>query len=351
VKQILLFISAALLLSACSDIEPGRSNGDAPQVSGLTVQVVGTSQLAAIQSYVGTVESPDRAQLAARIDGRVSRVAVREGDRVAAGTLLLTIEGNVAGDRLSESEGMRQAAAARLRLAERTHARYQQLRAAEAVTPQELDRVEAELEQAREGLKTAEAAVGQARTAVAMTQIKAPFAARVVRREVEVGSTVLPGSPLLVLDRLGGWQVRIDVPEAEAGGFAVGDLLSVEIPSSGQNFSGKVAEIQPAADTGSRSFRVKVDLPSNAPVSSGLFARVGRTAETSATLLVPQSAIVERGQLTGLYVVEQGVLRFRLVKIGRKVGDRVEILSGLNPGESVVTAGAERARSGARVGG
>jgi RND family efflux transporter MFP subunit len=351
VKSILAACSLALALTACSDIEPGRSNDVAPLIAGLTVQVIGTSQLAAIQSYVGTVESPDRALIAARIDGRVSRIVVREGDRVGAGALLLSIEGNVAADRLTEAIGMRESAAARLRLSEQTYARYQQLRQAEAVTPQEMDRVAAEFEQAREGLKAAEAAVGQARTAVSFTQVTAPYAARVVRREVEVGSTVLPGTPLLVLDRLGGWQVRIDVPEAEVAGFAVGDALGVEIPSLNRSFPGRVAEIYPAADPGSRSFQLKVDLPADAPLSAGLFARVGRSAATSATLLVPKAAIVLRGQLTGLYVVEEGVLHFRLVKIGRTVSDRVEILSGLNAGESVVTGGVERARGGARVGG
>lgn len=350
-KHLARILFVPLLLTACSDIEPGRTVGETAPINGLTVQTIGTSQLSAVQTYVGTVESPDRAQIAARIDGRISRITVREGDQVPAGTLLLTIEGNVAADRLTETQGLWQAAAARLRLAEQTHARYQQLRQAEAVTPQELDRVEAELAQAREGYKAAEAAVGQARTAVSLTQVTAPYPARVVKRSVEVGTTVLPGTPLLVLDRLGGWQVRIDVPEAEVGRFALGDPLGVDIPASGHSFAGRVAEIQPAADPGSRSFRVKVDLPPDAPVSAGLFARVGRTAETSATLLVPRSAIVVRGQLTGLYVVENDILRFRLVKTGRQVGDRVEILSGLRPGEQVVTGGAERARGGARVGG
>lgn len=341
-----------LLLTACGgDIAPGHSAKEPQVVTGLTVERVGSATVAAQQSYIGTVESPDRAQIAARIDGRISRIAVREGEQVPAGALLMTIEGNVAANRLAEADGQRQVAAARLKLAEQTESRFRQLRQVEAVTPQEMDRVEAELVQAREGLKAADAAVGQARTTVALTRITAPYAARVVERSVEVGSTVLPGTPLLVLDRIGGWQVHIEVPEAEIARFAIGDALQVEIPSTSRTFSGQVAEIQAAADPTSRSFGVKLQLPADAPLTAGFFARVGHATTSSTTLLVPQTALVVRGQLSGLFVVEQGVLRFRLVKTGRQIGNQVEILSGLTVGENIVTGGADRASSGAKVGG
>lgn len=347
----LLLIAGVLLLAACGgEVEPGRSSAEAPVVTGLTLQLVGPSALAARQDYVGSVESSDRATLTARIDGRVGRIAVREGETVAAGALLLTIEGNAAAPRLAEAEGLRQAAAARLSLAEKTAARFRQLHAAEAVTAQEMDRVESELLQAREGVRAADAAVAQAQTFVAQTRVTAPYAARVVQRSVEVGSTVLPGSPLLVLDRAGDWQVRLSVPESEIGGLALGDELNVEIPARQLTLSGRVVELQPASDPGSRSFQVKLALPAQAQLSAGLFARVGRSAPSGEALLLPMSAVVTRGQLAGIFVVDQQLLRFRLVKTGRQVGENVEILSGLTSGETVVVGGLERARSGARVG-
>ncbi len=355
---------ALLLATACGgEIEPGRTEGEPPVVRGLGLMTLSATSLAEGDSYVGTVESPDRGVLAARIDGRVTRVAVREGDRVKAGDLLVTIEDNTAADRVAEAEaGLAEAKAAlaaaeaRLALAEKTFDRYQQLFAREAVTPQEFDRVSAERETARRSVDSARAAARRAasgrdaaRTSLAYTRVTAPYQGRVVRRQVEEGSTVLPGTPLLTLDRAGAWRVRADLPESLAGQVNRGDLFHVEIPALARTLSGSVQEILSAADPQSRSFQIKITLESSQDLTAGLFARVRAAGRDQALLLVPSAAVVTRGQLTGVYVVEAGILHFRLVKTGRRLGDRVEILSGLSEGETLVVEGAGRAKNGARV--
>jgi RND family efflux transporter MFP subunit len=349
-KTVLSLLTLALALGGCrGEIAPGTTPGESPVIHGLTLETVAASPLPEAQAFLGTVESPERAVLAARIDGRVAHVAVTEGATVQAGQLLLTIAGNPAAERLAEAEGVRRAAGARLELAEKTHARYRQLFEKEAVTAQEMDRVDAELEAARQQLAAAQAGTGAARVAWSATRIAAPFAGRVAHKEVEAGSTVLPGTPLLVLDRLGASRVRADLPESFSGRIAAGDPVSVEIPALGRTFAGRVAEVSPAADPGSRSFQIKIDLPSGEAAEPGLFARVTPAGSERPAILVPARALVERGQLTGVFVAQQGILRFRLVRTGRSAGERVEILSGLAPGERVVVEGAQRAKSGARV--
>jgi RND family efflux transporter MFP subunit len=315
----------------------------------LGIQGVGVEALPGAQFFVGTVESLDRGQLAARIDGRVDSLRVKAGERVAAGTLLLTITDTPAGGRLAETESARRGAAAQLQLAEQTLARYRQLQASEAVTPQEFDRVASAAETARNALQAAEAAVAQARTVAGYTRVTAPYAARIARVEVEVGSTVLPGTPLLVLDRTGGWQARLDCPETLSGRMLPGTVLQIEVPAIGRTFPATVAEAQPATDPGSRSFQVKATLPDDPALAAGLFARASHATAVSDTLLLPATALVTRGQLTGVYVVEEGRLHLRLVKTGRRVDGRFEVLAGLSPGEQVVTSGVERAVNGARV--
>ena len=158
-----LVLVALTLLAACgSDIAPGRSGSEPAVVKGLTTATVDSQPTVDTRYFVGTVESTDRAILTARIDGRVTSFKVKAGDRVAAGALLLTIGDTPTGAQLAGAESTRQAAAARLALAEQTLARFRQLQAAEAVTPQEFDRVNSEAEQARGGLHTAEAALAQA---------------------------------------------------------------------------------------------------------------------------------------------------------------------------------------------
>jgi RND family efflux transporter MFP subunit len=349
-KPLLSALFLCLLLGACGgDIEPGRTETPRPVVRGLSQLTVAATELPEAETLVGTLESPDRGVLAARIDGRVGRIAVREGDLVRAGQLLLTIEGNPAPHRLAEAEGASRAAAARLELAQQTAGRYRQLFAKEAVTPQEMDRISAELEMARQQQRSAAAAAESARTALAYTRVTAPYAARLVRREVEEGTTVLPGTPLLVLDRQGEWRVRAKVPETLVGRVAVGDPVGIEIPALGRTFGGKLAEILPAADPQSRAFEVKVLLPDGENLNAGMYARVRLAGEARPALLVPAAALVQRGQLSGLYVVEDDVLRFRLVRTGRRLEDRVEILSGLAAGSTIVAAGTEKAMDGARV--
>ncbi len=362
--RLTLVLLSLLALTACGgEIEPGSRSGEAPLIAGLKVAEIGASTLPTRSAYVGTVQSRDRGVLAARIDGRVTRIAVREGEQVHSGDLLLTIADNQAADRLREAEAalagtknQLAAAEARAQLAQKTFERYQRLFTNEAVTPQEMDQVTAEIAQARQQVSAAEAAIAgaesarnAARTALAYSRVTAPYAARVARKEVEEGSTVQPGTSLLVLDRSGGVRVSAEIPEAKAGQVAAGDPVQVEIPALDRSFPGTISEVQAAADPRSRTFEIKIDLPADAAVPPGLFARVVFAGKEEPALLLPVAAVVERGQLTGVYLVRDGILRYRLIKTGRQIDGKLQILSGLAAGDKVVIEGVERARSGARV--
>ncbi len=219
-----------------------------------------------------------------------------------------------------------------------------------------MDRISTEQAQAAQGVAAAEAGVQRARagsaaaaTAAGYGEVRAPYDAVVVRHLVQEGSTVLPGTPLLLLDRQGAWLVRAQLPEALTGKVAVGEAFSVELPALGRSLEGKVAEVLPAADAASRAFEIKLDLTAQDGLSAGLFARVAAVGARKSALLVPAAAILERGQLNGVFVVKEQILNFRLVKTGARVGDQVEILSGLAAGETIVVDGLERAVSGGRV--
>jgi len=339
-----------LLLAACGgDIEPGRTEAEPSVIKGLGTETLSTEALAGTKFFVGTVESLDRATLTARIDGRVESLMVKASDRVSAGTLLLTIADTPLESQLTGAESARQAAAARLILAEQTLARYAQLRASEAVTPQEYDQVASEAEQAEGALKAAEAAVMQARTVAGYARVTAPFAAQVASTLVDTGSTVMPGTPLMVLERVGGWQARLDCPETLTGKIIPGTTLNIEVPSLQRAFTATISEVAPAADPKSRAFQIKAALPDDPQLVAGLFARAAYVGGPTDTLLIPAMAVVTRGQLTGVYVVEDGILRWRLVKTGRAIGERLEVLSGLTAGEKLVISGVDKAVSGGRA--
>jgi len=360
----MLLIGLALLVTACDEkIDPGRSAAEPVVIRGLATAVVASDPVLGRLALVGSVESPDRAELEARIAGRIEQVLVREGAEVAAGQPLVRLTDqtvtaglNAARAAVTAAGQARDGARAELALAEQTLQRYQRLQQGGAVTPQEFDQVSTARQLAASGLAVAEARLAQAeselaaaRIAAAQAELTAPYAARVSRVLREAGSTVQPGTPLLRLDRLGPWRVRVAVPEQQAGRLAVGMPLTVEIPALGLVVPAQVRELLPLADPQSRSIEAKLGLETTAELTPGLFARVLLEDPGPPSLSVPAAAVVTRGQLTGVYVVEAGRLSYRLVRTGDANAGRIEILAGLDAGEQVVSAGVERARHGARL--
>jgi len=172
-KRMVAYLALLVLAAGCGqEIEPGRTTDEAPVVHGLGLQKVQPATLPRGESFVGTVESPDRGVLRARIDGQVAEMPIREGERVKSGQLLLVLADHQAADRLKEAreaaaaaESSLSAARAGSRLAQKTHERYARLMTNQAVTPQEMDEVEARLERARQQVKSAEAGLARSRRA------------------------------------------------------------------------------------------------------------------------------------------------------------------------------------------
>lgn len=363
-KSTLLLFCMLLVLVGCEDkIEPGRVATAPPLELNLPLMTLQPTRQGGAEQFIASVESRDRASLAARSSGQIVRLGVREGDRVRAGQLLVEIGDNPATEQLraadaviAAAEGRLNAARASLTLAEQTAARYQQLRMAEAVTPQEYDQISAELEQARQQQAMVMADLQQARAARATVrlqnsynQVVAPYAGQVVSLQVKLGGTVVPGTPLLLLDRDGARQARASLPERLLGQIAIGDPLRVSLPAVQREISGQVLQVQGGSDPQSRSFTVIISLPGGDDLPTGLFARASRLLPSEELLLIPTTAVTTRGQLSGVFVVQQGVLRFRLVRIGRSFAEQLEVLSGLNAGDRLVSAEVNRAVAGARV--
>jgi len=361
----LLFLTALLMLTACNErIEPGQTSAEPISVSGLTTTLVEPSAVPARYALPGTIESADRGLLTARLSGQVARVLVSKGQVVQTGTAMLVLTGETATSELQSAEALVTAAERRLAeagtyqaLAEATYARFVELREARAVTPHEFDKVQADRDAAAERLGAAKAALAvsrsqrdAARIMADQATVKAPYAATVAEVLVDAGSTVQPGTSLFHLDRSGPWQVRVALPESLAARHRLGDAFRIELPTLGRELSGSLTELLPTADPGSRTITAWLTLPEDASLQSGLFARVLMDEEPGMmTLMVPSAAVVTRGQLTGVYVVEDERLHYRLVRTGAVHADQVEILSGLRAGEEIIAAELAKARHGARL--
>jgi len=381
-KRIMPFVllSVLPLTYSCGDqIEPGTTASNPTQRIQTRVAVAQMTTRPNIYEAVGTVVAQTSSTVAGKLMGTVTAVYAREGDAVKQGAVLVAIDDRqvtaqlqqaqaaLAEARQAESAALsaRDAALAGVILARATHNRYLRLIQDESVSRQEFDEVEAHRNQAEAAFKQADAMVEavrqkihQAEAAVAAVavskkdaRILAPYNGIVTAKMVSAGDLAAPGRPLFVLEKSGGVRVDVVIPEAHIAAVKPNQKLKVTLPSlQSQVIEGTVQAIVPGADPQSRSFIVKVDLPANTAIPSGLFARITVPLGDTPMLLIPVSAVVAQGQLTGVYLVDaEGIARFRLIRTGRKLEDLVEVLSGLPEGSHYVVVPPPTLVDGARV--
>lgn len=356
-------ILALFFLASCGSFEPPPEDATAPiQVE---LRTVSRQTVPRLHRVSGALVARETAVLTSRVPGYVRTVDVRAGDTIRAGQVLLTLEGKELEARLraaeaalaeaeaaiTEAESGRAAAEAHYELARATHERFRVLREERATTVQEMDEVESRFRSAEAAKRGAEArltrlesSVARARAELAAAQafhdyvsLEAPFDGRVIERPVEVGNFATPGTPLLTVERSGGLQVEVSLDESLADEVRPGAPASV-ILESGDRLEGAVGEIEPAVDALSRSFLAKISLDASPdrPHVSGSFVRVELQTGTVERMLVPETAVVRRGQLELVYTVDGDHARLRLVTLGRNRDGEREVLSGLDEGDRVI---------------
>ncbi len=369
--RLMLRLSAAvtlallLFLAACSSSKP--ANTPTPEtVSGVNLVTVERATVPDYVEGVGTVRAAQSAQLASQVMGTITAINVHEGDRVRRGEVLVSIDAaqqhaayQSASAGLNASDQAIAAADADYALADSTMKRYQMLYDKKSVSPQEYDEVKTRLaaaqarrDAAHAGRAQAEAAVSEASTSVGFTRIRAPFDGVITAKLADAGAMASPGVPLLVIDDPSQFRLEAQVDETQIGAVHPGAGIPVQVDALGvQPILGKVVQVVPAADPASRSFTVKIDLPANQLLRSGLFGRALFPLGQRQAILIPQNAVLHRGQLDGIYVVgSDGVAGLRYVTLGKPSANGVEVLSGLSNGERIVAEPGDRELSGKRVG-
>jgi len=354
----------SLILVGCSS---GRQSvGVAPEtVSNVAVVSAQTATVPDLIEAVGTLRAAETSQLAAQMMGNIVEVRAREGDHVQRGQVLAVIDDaqpRAALDRATAADLAAQqeilASETDLTLAEVTFKRYQTLYDRKSVSPQEFDEIKARYqaaqarrEMARAGQAQAKAASQQARTALGYTHIVAPFDGLVTEKQADVGTLASPGTPIFTVEDLRRYRLEATVNETDLRYVRQEQQVSVSIDALGdRELKGKVVEIVPAADPASHSFLVKVELPSDPALRSGLFGRAQFTRGERTALLIPRTAVVERGQLQGIYVLDQNrIVGLRYITLGNPLAQQVEVLTGLQAGEMLIVDPGRRELSGKKI--
>ena len=361
---IILCLVAIGGLSSCSDER--HAQAAAPEtVSNVSVIVAQTTTTPDWLEAVGTVRAAQTSQVASQMMGNIVEIRAHEGDRVQSGQVLAVLNDaqprsgtDQATAALNVAEKEVSAADSDFALAEATLKRYQQLYEKKSVSPQEFDEIkgryesaEARRDMARAGQAQANAGLMQARTSLGYTHIHAPFAGVVTEKKADAGTLALPGMPMFTIEDTQSYRLEVAVDESDLRLIRVGQVSPVTIDALGNvPLSSKVVQIVPAADPASRSFLVKVELPADARLRSGLFGRARFPRGERPTLLVPRTSLVERGQLQGVYVLDANqIAGLRYVTIGKSAGEQIEVLSGLQGGEKLVAVAGDRDLSGKRI--
>ncbi len=361
----LVLMAAGLLAVGCGGgIETTSQKVEI--VKGLRVQKARFQNVVDELEAPGSVIAVSTALVAARTMGTVLQVAVREGDSVKRGQVLAQLDEPELVSRRSAAQAGAQgatagvvqatkavaAAQAQADVMKKTLDRYSYLKEQKSVSPQEFDEIaakqqaaQANLEQAKAGLRKAEAGAAQAESEARAAQdmasyarVVAPFDGRVIHRTVEPGSLVSPGMPLFVVEDTSHYQLEATLPAESLAAVKKNATARVQLDGLGENsLPGKVAEIEAGADPASHTLKARIELPKQAGVQSGMFGRAFFARGERRALMVPAAALLNRGQLSGIFVVGDGTLvHWRVLTLGKTLGSQVEVLSGLTDGDAVV---------------
>jgi len=329
----------------------GEKTTKRPKVTDVTVSPVSLSVVDDIYETTGTVKSNTVSMVAGRVMGVVTSILVKEGDTVKAGQLLLVIDNRDAAQRV-RAAGMAVASANQNKdLAEKTWQRYKNLYDLKAISRQEMDQVETQKKVSEAEYERIKAMENEARTYLSFTRVTAPINGRITEKRIDVGSMANPGVPLLVLESSGKSNIEVSLDAGLRPKVKTGMAVEAAVESIEQPLRGKIREIFPSIDPLSRTFTIKVEID-HAGIRSGLFARVYIPIGKRETIVVPQQAIVQKGQLIGVFAVDtRGIVTYRLVRKGKTFPHGVEVLSGLTAGDRIITSGIAHAIDGGAIGG
>lgn len=284
----------------------------------------------------GVIEAVNQSTVSAQTAGRVENIMVDVNDFVPQGSPIIRIRNIEQRAGLDQAQASLREAQARFAEAEADYNRISQVYEKRVVTKAQMDTATASFNAARARLEAAQAGVAQARESLGYTTINAPYSGIVLQRHVQLGETVQPGAPLMTGFSLDELRVVVNVPQRLIVPARQYKRAWVLLPNGGPRIAAAKLTFFPYADPQSNVFKVRVDLPGKtAGLYPGMFVKTAFQVGAASSLTVPRSALVQRGEVSGVYVVQNGQISLRQVRAGQMDGDTVAILAGLEAGEQV----------------
>lgn len=396
-KFILILVVTISLFSLanCGKKEESEKKTETPLAEPLNVPTAKVT-LGSMEDFyeaTGTVKAKTTTQVAANMMGRILSIPVSEGSSVSRGQVLVEIDNRESQPQIQKAQaGIKEAQAALIEidksveiakaaiktaeankvLAEKTFARFKELYERKSASGQEFDEAQSRLKMATSEVERAKAnipailskkeqinaKIQQAKADIAginvqqsYSKITSPVSGIIVKKFAENGAIASPGMPLLSIEDNSQYRLEAAVEESQSKLMQIGKRVNVKIDALGEGeIFGVVSEILPSADAASRSYTVKIDLPTSPLLRTGLYGLARFPIAGKSAIMIPQTAIVQRGQLSGVFVISpDGIAQLRVVTIGKTADGLVEVLSGLSEGDEFVSADIHRVNDGVKV--
>lgn len=333
-SRCMLMALLAVGLSACGDT-PAPANKNAVNVEGLAIIKTAPVTAGNTRQWNGVVEAVNQATLSAQTSGRVSTLMVDVNDTVKAGDVLARFSNVEQMSGQNRAQAGLSAAQAQAIEAEADYKRMSEIYAKRLIAKAQYEQSLARRDAARAQLASARAQVSASSQQLDYTIVRAPFSGVIGQRHVQVGETISPGQPIFSMNSPEQLRVRVSLPQSEAAVLEKNRTAKIVL-DSGKEIAVDNIVVFPDADPQSHTVTVRLGLPANiTELKPGLTVKALLPSSGSQGLLIPTSSLVLRSEVTSVYVVGDNTIGLRQIRLGHRVGDQVQVLSGLDVGETI----------------
>lgn len=347
----------SFLVSGCASKENQETKRQI--ISGISITPAAVTTVDEYYETSATVKTLDSSVVTGMIMGKVTSLKVKEGDKVSAGQLLLTIDNRdtaqkVIAAKAGINEAIKTAESAYQNkiLTEKTFKRNKNLYKENVITKQEFDQIkaqkniaESEYQRSLYGIERAKAGLGEVGVYQSYANVVAPVSGVVVERNIDKGSTAVPGHPLLTIEAQNNNEFEANISETYLDKIKAG--MTVYLDLENKKIKSKIVSVIPKIDPDTRTFKIKIAISG---LKSGQYAKIKIPVAKKQAILVPVEAVVQKGQLIGVYTVDENkIISYRLIRTGKTFGSKLEVLSGLDKGDKVITSGVDKAVDGGEV--
>lgn len=350
-KKIIVLITSMLIYSCGGNQEKENHTAD----DSIPVNVIELSDKTEVEKLTlsGEVKSGQSAEISTRVSGYIEQLPVRIGQKIEKGQLLVGLQSAELNSKKAAAKAGVENAVAAFKNSEFNYNRINNLYNLNSASKSELDQATMQYEMAASALEAAKQMLAEVQAQVAYNQIRAPFSGIITQKNVDMGDMALPGKTLLVLENPKIQEIIVRVSESDINSLTTNMDLQVYIDAIGLHSGGKLVEISPSGTFSGGQYWAKVKLDTVlTAVLPGMFARVdvGVKNEKESTILVPKSALVHRGGLTGVYTLSlSNTAVLRWIQKGAEQGEEVIVVSGLAKGEKIIVNPESRLFNGAHV--